>query len=188
MAVLEKMIEVKKFDIEGLVEFRPKVFKDERGYFFESFNEHFFNAQISELKFVQDNQSLSKKNVLRGLHFQKPPFDQGKLVRVVAGSVLDVALDIRKSSKTYGKCVSFLLSSELKNVFWIPPGFAHGFLALADNTIFSYKCTNLYNYESEDALLWNDEDLSIDWKVNQPLVSEKDQQAKPFKSFNSPFE
>lgn len=180
-------MDVKQFHIEGLAEFKPRVFNDDRGYFFESFNLAFFNENISNLKFVQDNQSSSKKGVLRGLHFQKPPFEQGKLVRVITGSALDVAVDIRKSSSTYGQHVSVMLSSEENNVFWIPPGFAHGFLALEDNTIFSYKCTNFYDFESEDALKWNDKDLNIDWGITDPIVSSKDQEAQQFETYESPF-
>ena len=136
---------------------------------------------------MQDNQSLSQKNVLRGLHFQNPPFAQGKLVRVITGSVWDVAVDIRKNSKTYGQSFGIELNEKNKTMFWIPPGFAHGFLTLADNTIFSYKCTNVYNKNSEDSILWNDTDLKINWKNAQPLLSEKDKNAKPFKNFVSLF-
>jgi dTDP-4-dehydrorhamnose 3,5-epimerase len=176
-----------KTPIKNLLVLEPKVFEDQRGYFFESFNkkkmEHF---GIKE-NFVQDNQSLSNKNVLRGLHFQAPPFAQGKLVRVIKGSVLDVAVDIRKDSQTYGHYFSIILSEENKKMFWIPPGFAHGFLTLEDQTIFSYKCSGDYNPSSEGSLIWNDPDLNIDWKVNMPLVSEKDQQAQLFSNFKSPF-
>ena len=134
--------------ISDLFIIQPKVFGDERGYFFESFSQKEF-GKISDLTFVQDNQSLSNKGVLRGLHFQAPPFAQGKLVRVVTGSVLDVVVDIRKNSSTYGEMFSIELNADNKTMFWIPPGFAHGFSTLADNTIFQYKCTNLYNKESE---------------------------------------
>lgn len=180
-------MEIKRFHIEGLAEFQPRIFKDDRGYFFESFNMKHFNENISELKFVQDNQSGSKLNVLRGLHFQKPPFDQGKLVRVISGRALDVAVDIRKSSKTYGQHLAVELSSEMNNVFWIPPGFAHGFLSLEENTVFSYKCTNFYDFNSEDAILWNDPTLNIDWNIENPIVSIKDEEAQLFEGFNSPF-
>lgn len=180
-------MEVTKFHIQGLAEFTPRIFEDERGYFFESFNLNSFNKNISDLKFVQDNQSSSKKGVLRGLHFQKPPFEQGKLVRVITGSALDVAVDIRKDSTTYGQHITVKLSSEKNNIFWIPPGFAHGFLALEDDTIFSYKCTNFYNFNSEDALLWNDPEFNIEWDIENPIVSAKDQEAQLFKNFNSPF-
>jgi len=137
--------------------------------------------------FGQDNESISKKNVLRGLHFQLPPHDQGKLVRVIKGAVIDVAVDIRKQSPTYGKYIMVELNEENKYQFWIPSGFAHGFLSLADETIFSYKCTNHYNKESESGLLWDDKDLNIQWNIENPIVSEKDVHFAPFSSFNSPF-
>jgi len=136
---------------------------------------------------VQDNQSLSSKGVLRGLHFQNPPYAQGKLVRVIKGAVLDISVDIRKDSPTYGQYFSMELSEENKIVVWIPPGFAHGFATLEDSTIFTYKCTEVYNKESEGALLWNDKDLNINWEVNDPLVSEKDLVAGNFKNFASKF-
>ncbi|MBL4593232.1 MAG: dTDP-4-dehydrorhamnose 3,5-epimerase, partial [Flavobacteriales bacterium] len=137
--------------------------------------------------FVQDNQSLSQKNVLRGLHFQKPPFTQAKLIKVVQGSVLDVAVDLRKNSETYGQHYATKLSGANKRMFYIPEGFAHGFLTLEDNTIFSYKCSNFYNTGSEDALLWNDKDLNINWEIDNPLLSEKDEQAQSFNQFITPF-
>jgi len=180
-------MEVQKFHIEGLKAFKPRVFEDDRGYFFESFNADFFKKNISKLSFSQDNQSMSKKDVLRGLHFQNPPYDQGKLVRVIRGSVIDVAVDIRKGSPTYGEHQKVLLSAENGVVFWVPPGFAHGFLSLEDDTLFSYKCTNLYHQESEDSVIWNDSDLNIDWGVKKPIVSEKDQEAKPFSELNTKF-
>ena len=181
-------MEVITFKIEGLKLFKPRVFKDDRGYFFESYNQPFFKSEIADVEFKQDNQSSSLKNVLRGLHFQKPPFDQGKLVRVIQGSVLDVAVDIRKNSPTYGQHEIVELNGTENSVFWVPSGFAHGFVALEDDTIFSYKCTNVYNYDSEDALLWNDSVLNIDWGVEAPLVSDKDKIAQAFKNFESPFE
>ena len=150
-----------KTEIEGLYVIEPRVFEDDRGYFFEAFNEQLFVQNGIDVRFVQDNQSLSQKNVLRGLHFQCPPFAQAKLVSVIEGSVLDIAVDIRKDSPTYGKHCSVVLSSENKKMFFIPEGFAHGFLALEDNTIFSYKCSNFYNKESEDALLWNDPTINL---------------------------
>ncbi len=180
-------MEVQNFNIEGLKAFKPRVFEDDRGYFFESFNVEFFKKNISDLSFSQDNQSKSKKNVLRGLHFQNPPYDQGKLVRVISGSVIDVAVDIRKGSPTYGEHQKVLLSAENGVVFWVPPGFAHGFLSLEDDTLFSYKCTNLYNQESEDSINWNDQELGIDWGVENPIVSAKDQEAKPFSELISKF-
>jgi dTDP-4-dehydrorhamnose 3,5-epimerase len=174
--------------LKGLFILEPKVFGDERGYFYESFNQLEFNEKIGkEYLFVQDNQSLSSRNVVRGLHFQKPPFDQGKLVRVVQGSVLDVALDIRKDSPTFGKHFSILLSAENKKQFWVPPGFAHGFATLEDQTIFQYKCTNFYQPLSEDCVLWNDVDLSIDWQLEEALVSEKDKLGKKWIDFSTPF-
>lgn len=181
-------MEIIKTPIEGLLIIKPRVFGDERGYFFESFNQQAFeNAIGDKISFVQDNESLSQKGVLRGLHFQKPPHAQGKLVRVNAGSVLDVAVDLRKSSPTYGQQYSIELSAENKLMFWIPPGFAHGFAALEDNTKFLYKCTELYAPQSEGTIAWNDKDLGIDWKVTSPIVSEKDQNGEEFCNFVSPF-
>jgi dTDP-4-dehydrorhamnose 3,5-epimerase len=180
-------MEIIKTRIEGLLIIKPDVFADERGYFFESFShEKFFKAGI-ELNFVQDNESMSKKGVLRGLHFQCPPFDQGKLVRVIQGSVLDVAVDIRKNSPTYGKWESVLLSGNNKLMYWIPAGFAHGFATLEDDTVFFYKCTNVYNKASEGSLLWNDPDLKIDWGIDDPVISEKDRISPGFRGFSSPF-
>ncbi|MEQ8909213.1 MAG: dTDP-4-dehydrorhamnose 3,5-epimerase [Vicingaceae bacterium] len=178
---------IEKTKIEGLLIIKPRVFPDERGYFFESYNQNKFEANGLNMRFVQDNISKSDKNVLRGLHFQLPPFAQGKLVHVIRGSVLDVALDIRKHSPTYGQHHTILLSEENKTQFYVPEGFAHGFVTLEDNTIFSYKCTNLYNPEAEGSIIWNDKDLNIDWQARNPIISEKDQKAKPFHSFESPF-
>ena len=180
-------MEVIKTKIEGLLIIKPRVFADARGYFFESYNEDVFKKNGVDVNFVQDNQSLSNTGVLRGLHFQAPPFDQGKLVRVINGSVLDIAVDIRKKSPTYGEYVSIELTEENKTMFYIPSGFAHGFLTLRDNTIFSYKCTNLYNKASEETVLWNDLDLKINWNVANPILSEKDIAGTPFKDFVSPF-
>jgi len=179
---------IEKFEIEGVVLFTPKVFKDDRGLFFESYNQLLFNEAIGEsIEFVQDNISISKKNVIRGLHFQKPPYAQGKLVRVVKGKVIDIAVDIRKDSPTYGQHIAIELSSENKKMLWVPEGFAHGFAALEDDTIFSYKCTNFYNHASEDAILWNDSELQIDWKVKSPILSEKDKLSQSFNTFVNPF-
>ena len=180
-------MQIEKTEIEGLLIIRPKVFEDDRGHFFESFNKNVFFKNGLSLEFVQDNQSLSNKNVLRGLHFQSPPYAQGKLIRVIKGSVLDVAVDIRKSSPTYGKHLVINLSEQNKIMFYIPEGFAHGFLTLEDNTIFSYKCTNFFNKESEGSLLWNDLDLNINWGITNPILSDKDKVAPLFNSFNSPF-
>lgn len=174
--------------IKDVIIIEPVVFQDERGVFFESFQQEKFNELIGQqLTFVQENESISKKGVVRGLHFQTPPHAQGKLVRVVKGSVLDVAVDIRKDSLTYGKYISVVLSSENRKQLWIPAGFAHGFVALEDDTVFQYKCTNYYNKASEDALLWNDKTLAIDWKVDQPILSPKDEIASTFDQFKSPF-
>ncbi|OFZ01175.1 MAG: dTDP-4-dehydrorhamnose 3,5-epimerase [Bacteroidetes bacterium RIFCSPLOWO2_12_FULL_31_6] len=180
-------MQIEKTEIEGLLIIKPKVFEDDRGHFFESFNKTVFLKNGLSLEFVQDNQSLSNKNVLRGLHFQTPPYAQGKLIRVIKGSVLDVAVDIRKSSSTYGKHISIELSEYNKTMFYIPEGFAHGFLTLEDNTIFSYKCTNFFNKESEGSLFWNDRDLNINWGITNPILSDKDKVAPLFNSFNSPF-
>ncbi|MBU3928106.1 MAG: dTDP-4-dehydrorhamnose 3,5-epimerase [Bacteroidetes bacterium GWF2_41_31] len=180
-------MEIIKTNIPDLYIVKPTVFEDHRGYFFESYNKEVFLRHGIDQNFVQDNESKSQKNVLRGLHFQKPPFAQGKLVRVIRGSVLDVAVDIRKSSPTYGKWASIELTQENKWMYWVPPGFAHGFVTLEDNTTFFYKCTNMYNKESEGSILWNDPDLNIDWKISQPILSEKDIIAPLFKDFISPF-
>jgi dTDP-4-dehydrorhamnose 3,5-epimerase len=180
-------MEVIKTKIKDLLIIKPKVFTDSRGYFFESYNADVFKQNNITVNFVQDNQSLSSTGVLRGLHFQAPPFDQGKLVRVITGAVLDIAVDIRKDSPTYGEHIAIELTEENKSMFYIPPGFAHGFLTLRDNTIFSYKCTNLYNKLSEGCVLWNDTDLNINWNVANPILSEKDLVGTPFKEFNSPF-
>lgn len=180
-------MEIIKTKIKDLLIIKPRVFRDERGYFFEAFNETLFKENGLNFNFVQDNESKSQKGVLRGLHFQKPPYSQGKLVRVIKGAVLDVAVDLRKDSETYGQHFSVELTEENKTMYWIPPGFAHGFLTLRDETIFSYKCTNLYNKESEGAIIWNDKDLNIDWGISNPIVSEKDKIAPDFNSFNSPF-
>jgi dTDP-4-dehydrorhamnose 3,5-epimerase len=176
-----------KTEIEGLIVIEPKIFKDDRGYFYESYNYDLFKENGIRDVFVQDNESLSQKKVLRGLHFQIPPFSQAKLIRVVQGKVLDVAVDLRKESETYGKHYSIELSADNKKMFFIPEGFAHGFLALEDNTIFSYKCSNVYNKESEDSLFWKDTDLNIDWGIEDPLLSGKDKYVKSFHEFKTQF-
>lgn len=180
-------MQVIETNIPGLFEIMPQVFGDDRGYFFESYSKEAFAKFDVNFEFVQDNQSLSNKGVLRGLHFQNPPYAQGKLVRVIQGAVLDVVVDIRKGSPTYGKHHKVMLTGENKMMFWIPPGFAHGFLTLADHTIFSYKCTHLYNKESEGSVLWNDPELAIDWNVEKPLLSPKDIDARPLSELNSQF-
>jgi dTDP-4-dehydrorhamnose 3,5-epimerase len=172
--------------IEGVYLIKPKIFKDERGYFFESFNQKEINKKTN-VSFVQDNQSLSSKDILRGLHFQKPPFAQDKLVSVIKGSVLDVVVDIRVNSKTYGKYIIEELNEENHHQLFIPIGMAHGFLSLEDHTIFAYKCSNFYNRESEGVIKWNDPDLNIKWPISNPILSEKDENAKKFSSFVSPF-
>jgi dTDP-4-dehydrorhamnose 3,5-epimerase len=180
---------IETFNIEGLLLISPKVFADDRGYFFESFNQAAFEKAVGySVNFCQDNESYSHKNVLRGLHFQKPPYAQGKLVRVTQGAVLDVAVDLRKDSTTYGQHVKVLLTAENKNQFWVPAGFAHGFITLTDDTVFNYKCTNYYHKESEGGLNWNDSILNIDWEnEGLPLLSAKDTVDIDFNQFNTPF-
>ncbi len=173
--------------IPGLLEIIPQVFGDHRGYFYESYNKEVFQNFGVHHEFVQDNQSMSNKGVLRGLHFQNPPYAQGKLVRVIQGAVLDVVVDIRKGSPTYGKHHKVHLSGENKLMFWVPPGFAHGFVTLEDETIFSYKCTNVYNKESEGSVLWNDPSLGIDWGIEDPQLSEKDLIAQPLADLETQF-
>ncbi len=180
-------MEIEKLKIDGLLIIRPTVFEDDRGYFFETFNVAKFKKFGLPIDFVQDNLSKSSKNVLRGLHFQNPPFAQGKLVSVLRGSVLDVAVDIRKDSPTYGQYHSIVLSEQNKKQFYIPPGFAHGFETLENDTIFSYKCTKGYNKESEGAIKWDDLDLNINWQAENPIVSGKDEIARNFKELNSQF-
>ncbi|WP_215238354.1 dTDP-4-dehydrorhamnose 3,5-epimerase [Dyadobacter helix] len=175
---------IRETSISGLIEFTPRIFEDERGLFFESFNSASFEQYGLPTNFVQDNQSFSKKGVVRGLHFQNAPFAQGKLVRVISGRVLDVAVDIRPESPTFGKYEVFELTGERNNMAYIPEGFAHGFAALEDS-IFSYKCTNVYNKQSESGILWNDPSLNIDWGVANPIVSEKDLLLPTFKSLFS---
>ena len=180
-------MEIIKTPLQGLLIIKPDVFEDERGYFFESFNHSKFRDFGMDISFLQDNESKSKKGVLRGLHFQSPPFAQGKLVRVMQGAVLDVAEDIRKNSPTYGKWESITLSGRNKWMYWIPEGFAHGFVTLEDDTIFFYKCTNVYNKESEGSILWNDRDLNINWNIKDPVISDKDRYSPVFREFHSPF-
>jgi len=181
-------MEVTETFIKGLFVIKPRVFEDPRGYFFESFNNQVFEKSGLNLDFVQDNQSLSQKGVLRGLHFQNPPHAQGKLVRVITGAVYDVAVDIRKGSPTFGKYFGLELTESNKWMMYIPPGFAHGFVTLENNTIFSYKCTNYYNKASEGCLLWNDPAIGIDWKLNiEPLLSDKDKEGKRLKDLESQF-
>lgn len=180
-------MEVIKTKLEGLLVLQPRVLRDERGYFLEYFRKNVLKECGVDVEFVQSNESLSQKNVLRGLHFQNPPFEQGKYIRVIKGAVLDVALDIRRRSPSYGQWFSCEINETNKTILWIPPGFAHGFLTLANDTIFQYECTNIYHKDSEACLRWNDPDLNIDWKVNNPILSEKDKNAPFFKDFVSKF-
>jgi dTDP-4-dehydrorhamnose 3,5-epimerase len=175
--------------IKGLIIIEPKIWKDGRGYFYESYNKKLFAAAGIDAEFVQDNQSFSQKGTLRGLHAQSEPFAQGKLVRVTRGSVLDVAVDFRTESPTYGEHVAVELSEHNQKMFYIPPGFLHGFLTLEDNTTFMYKVTNFYDKASEIGLLWNDPELAIDWGVNESevILSEKDQALPRLRDFQSPF-
>lgn len=171
--------------IPDLLVIQPRVFNDARGYFFESFNEKIMRDLGLDTHFVQDNESQSSKNVLRGLHYQMSPYEQGKLVRVIKGKVLDVAVDIRPGSSTYGEHFALELSEENHTMMFIPRGFAHGFLTLEDNTIFSYKCDNYYHKESERSILWNDTELGIEWGTENPVLSEKDAAAPLFKSLTN---
>jgi dTDP-4-dehydrorhamnose 3,5-epimerase len=180
-------MKILKTRLDGLLIIEPDVFRDDRGYFFESYNREAFRKLGMDLEFVQDNESRSGKGVLRGLHFQVPPNEQGKLVRVVRGSVVDVAVDLRKKSPTFGKWELVELDDSSKRMVWIPPGFAHGFLTLEDDTVFSYKCTAVYSRESEKGIAWNDPDLAIGWGVKDPVLSEKDKKCISFREFISPF-
>lgn len=163
-----------ELDIKGLILLEPAVFYDDRGLFFESFSIPKLENSGIPVHFPQENQSLSHKGVLRGLHFQAPPFDQGKLVRVTKGAVDDVVVDLRKSSSTYGQHMTVRLDDVHHRMLWIPPGFAHGFITLEENTVFLYKVTKVYNKESEGGILWNDPELNINWGYENPVVSEKD--------------
>jgi dTDP-4-dehydrorhamnose 3,5-epimerase len=173
--------------LDGLFLIEPRVFKDNRGYFYESYSKmYFLEAGITD-SFVQDNQSMSMKNAVRGLHFQSPPHAQAKLVRVSQGAVYDVVVDIRKLSPTYGQVFGTELNDQNHLMMYIPVGFAHGFATLADHTIFQYKCSNLYHPGSEGGIFWADGDLNITWPVDDPILSSKDQALPLFKDFESPF-
>lgn len=178
-----------KTKLDGLVVLKPTVFKDNRGYFMESYNQKNINKLLGNVNFVQDNESESSRGVLRGLHFQKPPYTQAKLVRCLKGSVLDVVLDLRKHSKTYGIFETISLTEENKKQLFIPKGFAHGFIVLSKSAIFSYKVDNYYNPDSESGVLWSDLDLNIDWKINKNeiIVSEKDKNLPTFNEIINPF-
>jgi len=175
--------------IEGLKIIEPRIFPDDRGYFYESYSEKKYLEAGIDATFVQDNQSFSQKGALRGLHGQADPFAQGKLVRVLQGRVLDVAVDIRKNSSTFGQYVTIELSGENHKQFWVPPGFLHGFVTLEDDTIFTYKVTNYYDKASEIGVLWNDPTLNIDWEtdLSNVLLSPKDTILPAFADFKSPF-
>lgn len=179
-----------KTDIEGVVIIEPRIFTDARGYFFESFSERDFCKEVREVKFVQDNESKSSYGVMRGLHFQRPPFTQSKLVRVIKGAVLDVAVDIRKGSPTYGKHVAVELTEDNHRQFFVPRGFAHGFAVLSDEAIFQYKCDNFYAPEADGGISILDESLGIDWRIptDKAILSEKDTKHPLLKDFDSPFD
>jgi len=179
-----------KTKISDLVIIEPNVFGDARGYFLESYNQNEFEKNIGRNTFVQDNESKSSKGVLRGLHFQKPPFSQAKLVRCIVGEVLDVAVDLRKNSETYGQHVSVMLSGENKRQLFVPKGFAHGFVVLSEFATFAYKVDNSYSPNDEDGIMWNDTDLNINWELEKDeiLLSDKDKELTSFNDFETPFE
>lgn len=183
-------MEIIKTDIDGVVIIEPRVFGDERGYFFESFSQREFEKLGINTVFVQDNESKSCYGVVRGLHFQAPPYAQAKLVRCVKGRIRDIAVDIRKGSPTYGKHVAVELTEDNHRLFFIPHGFAHGFSVLSETAVFQYKCDNYYTPQSEGALLWNDKDLNINWLIpdKHVILSEKDKHHPLFKDFESPFD
>lgn len=170
-----------KTEIEGLVIVESRIFRDDRGYFYESFSQREFEENVCRTTFVQDNQSMSSYGVVRGLHFQKPPYCQSKLVRCIKGAVLDVAVDIRKGSPTFGKYVAVELTEDNHRQFFVPRGFAHGFAVLSEVAVFQYKCDNYYNKESEGAIAWNDEQIAVDWRLpsEKVILSEKDKLSKP---------
>ena len=179
-------MEVLKTFIEGGVIIEPRLFKDDRGYFFEPFNQREFEEKVCKTTFVQDNESKSSYGVIRGLHFQKPPFAQSKLVRVVKGSVLDVAVNIRKGSPTFGQHVAVELTEENHRLFFMPRGFTHGFSVLSEEVVFQYKCDNFYSPHSEGAITWDDPDLGIDWRIpaDRVILSEKDSRHPRLKDLN----
>ncbi len=177
-------MEIIKTGFDGLLELKPKVFGDQRGYFFESFKKSLFEDLSLESEFVQDNESFSKKGTLRGLHYQTGTSAQGKLVRVVTGKVMDIVVDIRHESKTYGEYYKAILTAEDHNMMYVPPGFAHGFAALEDS-IFYYQCTQYYDPKAEEGILWNDPALGIDWGVDAPIISAKDMEQISFEQYKS---
>lgn len=183
-------MEIIKTDIEGVVIIEPRVFTDARGYFFESYNKKAFEELVGSVNFVQDNESCSSRGVMRGLHFQRPPHAQAKLVRCVRGAVLDVAVDIRKGSPTYGKHVSCLLTEHNRRQIFIPRGFAHGFAVLSDIAVFQYKCDEFYHSEADGGISILDGSIGIDWRINpsEAILSEKDKHHPLLADFDSPFE
>ncbi|ALD22459.1 dTDP-4-dehydrorhamnose 3,5-epimerase [Hymenobacter sp. DG25A] len=180
-------MEIKQHALEGVFEFTPRVFADARGAFFESFSEKVLQQAGIQENWVQDNQSSSSQGVLRGLHFQRPPHAQAKLVRVAAGRAMDVVVDLRRTSPTYGQHLAVALDAEKCNILYVPVGFAHGFVALEDNTLFLYKCSNYYHPAAEGGLHWNDPALSINWGIENPLVSDKDQILPFLQDLENPF-
>lgn len=183
-------MEIIKTDIEGVVIIEPCIFKDARGYFFESYSKKEFDEKVRPIDFVQDNESMSTKGVMRGLHFQRPPFTQSKLVRCVKGRVFDVAVDIRKGSPTYGRHIAVELSEDNHRQFFVPRGFAHGFMVLSDIAVFQYKCDNYYHPEADGGISIDDETLDIDWPIGlaNAILSEKDRKHTLLKDFDSPFD
>ena len=183
-------MEAIKTDIDGVFIIEPRVFNDARGYFFESYCERDFNAQVREIHFVQDNESKSSYGVMRGLHFQRPPFTQSKLVRCVKGAVLDVAVDIRKGSPTYGQHVAVELTEDNHRQFFVPRGFAHGFAVLSEEAVFQYKCDNFYHPEADGGISILDTSLGIDWRIptDKAILSEKDTKHPLLADFDSPFD
>lgn len=179
-----------KTDIEGVVVIEPRVFDDARGYFFESYSKRRFDEVVRPIEFVQDNESMSTRGVIRGLHFQRPPFSQSKLVRCVRGAVLDVVVDIRRGSPTYGRHVAVELTGENRRQLFVPRGFAHGFAVLSDEAVFQYKCDNYYHPESEGGISIADHSLGIDWRIDpaEAILSEKDLHNPMFSDFESPFD
>ena len=189
MPEIQKNMNIVNTGIDGVVIIEPKVFGDNRGYFFESFSQRDFCSQVREVRFVQDNESKSRYGVLRGLHFQKPPFAQSKLVRVVRGAVLDVAVDIRRGSPTFGRHVAVELTEDNHRQLFIPRGFAHGFAVLSEEAVFQYKCDNFYAPQSEGAIAWDDPVLGIDWRIpsDKAVLSEKDLRHPLLNEIESPF-
>ena len=187
--LFEMSMEIIKTEIEGVVIIEPRIFKDARGYFFESFSEREFSEKVADVHFVQDNESRSCYGVIRGLHFQKPPYTQAKLLRVVRGAVLDVAVDLRKGSPTFGKYVAVELTEENHRQLYIPRGFAHGFSVLSEDVVFQYKCDNYYAPQSEGAIAWDDPELGIDWRIpkEKAILSEKDSRHPRLKDADIPF-